>query len=199
MALAQTYKYKHYFPFLDSGDRLEEGFGLVRTLSGGASGTGDGMDALQCVERLGGVNQCNTVYARNPDLQMSSRHLQATKDNMNPRSYLLTEDGKQDYSRVETSSVSLEFAYTNGRRQAKELLKIAGYENQNVNWFAIQKEDDVDMLRPNGVFVGVSDNSDPPEILATKNFDDKIKDTPSTFVSDPIQFINLICQNQLSH
>lgn len=199
MALAQTYKYKHYFPFLDSGDRLEEGFGLVRTLSGGASGTGDGMDALQCVERLGGVNQCNTVYARNPDLQMPSRHLQATKDHMNPRSYLLTADGKQDYSRVETSSVSLEFAYTNGRRRAKELLKIADYKDQDVNWIAIQKEKDVDMLRPNGAFVGVSDDSDPPEISAPNNFDDKIKDTPSTFVSDPIQFINLICQNQLTH
>ena len=200
MALAKTYGYKYYFPFLDSGDRLEEGFGLVRTLSGGASGTGDGMDALQCVERLGGVNQCNTVYARNPTLQMPSRHLQATKDHMNPRSYLLSADGKKDYSRVNTASVRLQFAYTDGRREAKNLLEMAGYNNHDINWIAMGKEN-IDMLRPRGSFVGVSKDSDLPEIVVAKDSEkiDEIKETPSTFISHPIQFIYFICRSQISH
>eukprot|EP00957_Ditylum_brightwellii_P160877 12248961-Ditylum_brightwellii.AAC.1 len=51
--------------YIDSGDRLEEAYGLLRCLAGGATGNGSGMDVLQCTERIsgvmavqGGVDQC---------------------------------------------------------------------------------------------------------------------------------------------
>eukprot|EP00957_Ditylum_brightwellii_P113707 8669768-Ditylum_brightwellii.AAC.1 len=41
-----------YFLYQDSGDQLEEAYGLLRCLCGGASGNGSGMDVLQCTEQL---------------------------------------------------------------------------------------------------------------------------------------------------
>ena len=159
MAIAKKFGYKYYFPFLDSGDRLEEGFGLVRTLSGGASGTGDGMDALQCVERMAGVNQCNAVYAREPNLRKPSRHLTASRDHMNPSSYLLMAGGEKDYKRVSVKDVSLQHTYIDGRRVAAKMLKDLGFTKEELNWNKMSI-DDIDMLRPQGQFVGVRIHDD---------------------------------------
>ena len=87
-----------------------------------------------------------------------------------------------------------------GRREAKNLLEMAGYNNHDVNWIAMGKEN-IDMLRPRGSFVGVSKDSDLPEIVVAKDSEkiDEIKETPSTFISHPIQFIYFICRSQISH
>lgn len=145
-----------YFIFLDSGDCLEELFGLQRTLSGGASGTGDGMDCLQCLEHTSGVMQCMGVLSRNPHLSKSSKHLKTTKDHQNPHSYVSTGKASdpQDKSRVDVTQVNLSNRYMQGRRRTNTILTAVGFPKNELDWNSMQK-DGIDMLRPRGEFVGI--------------------------------------------
>ena len=145
-----------YFTFLDSGNHLEEFFGLQRMLSRGASGTGDSMDCLQCSERTSGVMQYMGVLSRKPHLRKSSKHLKTTKDHQNPRSYLSTRRGNavQDKSRVEIKQVNLQSRYMQGRRSANKVLHAVGYTKDELDWNKMRAEG-IDMLCPRGNFVGI--------------------------------------------
>jgi hypothetical protein len=163
-----------YFIFLDSGDCLEEFFGLQRTLSGGASGTGDGMDCLQCSERTSGVMQCMGVLSRKPHLGKSSKHLKTTKDHQNPRSYLSTggRNAAQDKSRVEIKQVNLQSRYMQGRRSANKVLQAAGYPEDELDWNKM-REESIDMLRPRGNFVGIGTLDDEEDEVGIGAVDDE--------------------------
>jgi len=152
-----------YFLFQDSGDRLEEAYGLLRCLCGGASGTGSGMDVLQATERISGVMAVQGVYARNPELQKGSRHLKASEDHQNPSSFLSDDNGGQDYRRINVEGMSLQHKYIFGRSAAKKDLIDAGFSEEHVDWNKISKEKDVDLLRPKGKFVGIADKDDESE------------------------------------
>lgn len=147
-----------YYPFQDSGDCLEELYGLCRTCCGGAKGNGTGMDVLQCCERMSGTMQVAGVYARNPELAKASRHLKTTEDHQNPRSYLSTGDLKtvQDRSRVHVTGVNLQNRYTRGRSIAKNILRKIGFSDDDFNW-KLMKDEGVDLLRPQGSFVGLNE------------------------------------------
>jgi len=159
LANAQKDNVQEYYPFLDSGDRLEESFGCLRTLAGGASGTGDGMDCLQCCERISGVNQCEAVFARRPELRRMARHLKTSNDHMNPSSYISTgnKGDPEDRDRVQVTNVSLQHTYISGRRTAVALLKQLGVSTDKMDWKSM-KDTNIDMLRPWGQFVGISSN-----------------------------------------
>ena len=152
-----------YFLFQDSGDRLEEAYGLLRCLNGGASGNGSGMDVLQCTERIAGVMAVQGVLARNPHLRKASRHLRASDDHQNPRSFLSDGNGGQDRRRVDVDGISLQHKFVSGRSTAKCALVKAGFSLGDVDWNEIAKEKDVDLLRPKGKFVGITERDDEVE------------------------------------
>ena len=157
VATAMTEGVPYYFLFLDSGDRLEELFGLLRTLSGGASGTGDGMDALQAAERINCVQEIAKIFALYPHLQKASKHLKTTHDHQNPRSYLHNDKGEEHREYVDVTNIrNLRNKYMKGRRIATEYLKEVGFEPHEYDWDTIINEKNVDMIRPNGTFVGIT-------------------------------------------
>mmetsp|Transcript_6667 Transcript_6667/g.14579 ORF Transcript_6667/g.14579 Transcript_6667/m.14579 type:complete len:1179 (+) Transcript_6667:780-4316(+) len=158
-----------YLLFFDSGDRLEEAYGLLRCLNGGASGNGSGMSVLSCCDRISGVMAVQGVLARHPELREASRHLKASVDHQNPRSFLSDENGGTDRSRVEVEGISLKHKYISGRTAATAALREAGFCDSELDWKAIA-EDDVDLLRPNGSFVGVTDEeADDEEEMQSKS------------------------------
>jgi len=156
---------RFYFIYQDSIDRLEEFYCMLRTLSGGATGNGDGMDFLQASERTCGCMRCECIFGRNPHLRKPSKHLSSTSpdgssDHQNPKSFLLGPDGKSGImNRIDVTSVNLKNRFVHGRDQAAQALKKAGFLNKDYDWDSITSSEDVDFLRPNGEFVGVAEEN----------------------------------------
>eukprot|EP00966_Prymnesium_polylepis_P215892 4998328-Prymnesium_polylepis.1 len=83
-------------------------------------------------------------------------------DHVNPKSILGV---NKDYGPVKLSSVELSTCWLLGAADAKKVLvDLPGIVALDVNWVAISKEDyegtAPDMLRPRGVYVGVTPTAD---------------------------------------
>jgi len=164
VATAIVENYDSYFLYQDSGDALEMFYCLLRSLVGGASGSGSGVDLVQVGERISGAMQVDGVYSRRPNLRPKSRHLSTTTefgsdDHQNPRSFLSTPDKGEDRSRVNVSGLNIQNVFHRGRLQATKKLKEAGFSESEYDWNAIASDPAVDFLRPlgDGKFVGMTD------------------------------------------
>eukprot|EP00957_Ditylum_brightwellii_P211937 15366785-Ditylum_brightwellii.AAC.1 len=85
-----------HFLFQDSGDILEEAYGLLRCLAGGATGNDSVMAVLQCTERISGVMVVQGAHARNPHMCKGPRYLVSSVDHMNPKTFLSDNKGGVD-------------------------------------------------------------------------------------------------------
>eukprot|EP00966_Prymnesium_polylepis_P287980 6651277-Prymnesium_polylepis.1 len=79
-----------YFTFLDSDDRLEVSFSILRAMFPGVN-----FDCVQFEDRQSAVMTIQDIFARRPELDRGSKHLRttgvsglATDDHMNPASYV---------------------------------------------------------------------------------------------------------------
>jgi len=83
-----------YFPFLDSDDRIEVSFCVLRAMFSGVN-----FNCSQFVERASSSMTIDGIFSRREDLRRASRHLVAvapgsgvaTQDHMNPATYLRIE------------------------------------------------------------------------------------------------------------
>lgn len=73
----------------------------------------------------------------------------------NPTSFLSAGDGKQDRTRIDVASVNLLNRYMEGCASAEKRLLSAGFLAEEVDWREITKNPNVDLLRPNGEFIGI--------------------------------------------
>eukprot|EP00957_Ditylum_brightwellii_P018471 1389473-Ditylum_brightwellii.AAC.1 len=82
------------------------------------------------------------VLSRNPHLKKGSRHLVASEDHQNPRSFLSDGKGGQDCRCINVDGILLQHKFISGRSAAKDALTNAGFSQADVDWNAIEKEKD---------------------------------------------------------
>lgn len=114
------------------------------------------MDALQAAERINCVQEIAKIFALYPHLQKASKHLKTTHDHQNPRSNLHNEKGEEYREYVDVTKIpKLRNKYIRGRSRATDYLEEASFLRHEYDWDTIKKEKHVDMICPNGTFVGI--------------------------------------------
>ena len=131
-------------------DRLETDFCLARTQSHHRN-----FDILDLAGKLATSSLIDCIYARNPALDAGSRRLKVTGvlgvDHLNPKSW--TGD-------VNVNKVSLQLCWEEGRRQASSLISSLYPGDPVVDFSAVFRLADHDLLRPRGRYVGFSNEAD---------------------------------------
>ena len=144
-----------YFVCLDSDDRLEVFFGVLRAMFSGRN-----FDAVQFADRASSAVVVQGILDAHPELDMGSRHLQTTKDHWNTASYLADEDRNPVRERVTLSNCDVARAWNAGATHIVEFLSALTLDGSQC--FEPDEYDfrtlagDVDMKRPLGEWVGVS-------------------------------------------
>lgn len=133
-----------YHITLDGTDRLENNFGIYRDISG----PGSNVDILQLGQRAALAAGIAQIYTKHPEWDRGHKRLRLEGvdgvDHTNPRSW------KGD---VSVRSVSLLTSWKNGLRTVKTLFDSLHIPFENIEDF----ENHIDLLRPFGSFVGLTD------------------------------------------
>ena len=131
-------------------DRLETDFCLARTQSHHRN-----FDILDLAGKLATSSLIDSIYARNPTLDAGSRRLKVTGvigvDHLNPKSW----DGD-----VNVNAVSLQLCWEEGRRLASSLISSVYPGDPIIDFGAVFRLADHDLLRPGGRYVGFSNEAD---------------------------------------
>jgi len=131
-------------------DRLETDFCLARTQSHHRN-----FDILDLAGKLATSSLIDGIYARNPTLDAGSRRLKVTGvvgvDHLNPKSWI---------GDVNVGGVSLQLCWEEGRRQAASLVSSLYPGNPVVDFGAVLRLANHDLLRPSGRYVGFSNEAD---------------------------------------
>ena len=139
-----------FYMILCGTDRLETDFCLARTQSHHRN-----FDILDLSNKLATSLLIDSVYLRNPELDTGSRRLKISGaigvDHVNPKSW------KGD---VSVAKVSLDVCWEEGRIQAAALISSVYPEDPICNFNMLQQPHH-DLLRPEGRYIGVSNEVDP--------------------------------------
>ena len=151
-AVSKSLKIENYFFYQDADDREEMMFGQQRTLSHGSN-----FDVVQFEERAGELMSLEEIYGRNPEMRKASRRLSGVLfDHLNPKTII---GRSKDYAPVRLAGVSLPARWQSGSQQAASALSSI-LDASKCDWRAIAAERyegvGPDMLRPRGVYVGVT-------------------------------------------
>ena len=143
-------------------DRLEVDFCLARTQTHHRN-----FDILDLANKLATSSLIDSVLLRNPELDAGSRRLKTSgvlgADHVNPKSW--TGD-------VSVGRISLQVCWEEGRTQAAALISSIYPEEPVPNFDALFQRPHCDLLRPEGRYIGISNDVDPslgndlPEIPA---------------------------------
>ena len=158
-ALSKAMGIPQYWPYQDADDREEQLFGQLRVLQHGQN-----FDIVQFEDRASELMSLDSIYARHPEWKKGSRRLTGMCfDHVNPKTILAN-----NASAVDLSNVGLTSCWFLGGVQARNLL-LAGsvFDATATNWAAISQDGQargskIDMLRPNGEYVGVDAASPTP-------------------------------------
>jgi hypothetical protein len=110
----------HYFPFLDSDDRLEGFFGMQRVLEAGRN-----FDAIQFEERAGELMRLEKIYERNPEWKLCSRRLAVkgrVSDHCSAKDVVRGANGCKNHAPVDVSTVVLSTCWWRGAAEAASAL-----------------------------------------------------------------------------
>ena len=145
MALAKEMEIDEYFIFMDSDDRLEQLFGVLRTLHGQQRN----FDMLELEQNISIACSIREYFCRYPQKALGSRKLSQSLDHWNPKSWT---------GCTKTSTVDVADCWTRGAAAASRILR-RGYlfSAAEVDWAAIALEPGQSrtLLKPNGYLVGV--------------------------------------------
>jgi len=140
-----------FYIILCGTDRLEIDFCLARTQSHHRN-----FDMLDLANKLATSTLIDSVYLRNPGLDAGSRRLKTSGaigvDHVNPKSW------KGD---VSVGRVSLQVCWEEGRKQAVALISSIYPEDPALDFDALFEHPCHDLLRPEGRYIGVSNEFDP--------------------------------------
>lgn len=133
-----------FYIILEGTDRLEGLFGDCRTQDHSWN-----FDVQQLSEKLATSSLIQGIFERNPDLDQGHRRL-ALKDalgidHVNPHSWS---------GDVRVGSVELAAEWAHARRDANRHLERYFGASARVNFDDLFREDNIDLLRPNGAYVG---------------------------------------------
>ena len=147
-----------YWLILDDDDRLENNFNVLRMMFG----NGQNFDQLQHEQRQSGAMQLSDIYARKPHLYKGAKHRVvrsadgiSTLDHSNPKDYYC-DNGVPKPERVEVTGLSVPTCWLIGRQQAQKDLIASAFKPSSVDFVALAADGQIDMLRPSGKWVGVS-------------------------------------------
>ena len=130
--------------FLNTSKKIEEFFGIMRSLSGG----NPNFDSLELRNRAGDAATCDWIYGEHPEWKEQSRRLKSCIDRKNVRSW------KGDTKVANVNEVA---CWNNGRDQALAILRSAQLFSENeldINHI-METEPGVDMFRPYCRTIGV--------------------------------------------
>ncbi|KAF7785094.1 hypothetical protein Agabi119p4_1259 [Agaricus bisporus var. burnettii] len=137
-------------------DRLERLFGDCRTLDHGRN-----FDILQLSEKMAIASLINSTFERNPDLDRGHRRLDLSStlgiDHVNPASWL---------GDTCVGGVDLTTAWNNGRDVAVRMLESlfgASKVENDFDFISIFSHSNRDILRPDGVYIGIRAAKDKEE------------------------------------
>ena len=140
----------YYYSLLSGTDRLENNFCLARTQTHHRN-----FDILDLANKLATSSLIDSIYLRNPDLDTGSRRLKTSGvigvDHVNPKSWV---------GDVSVGRVSLQACWEEGRAQAATLISSIYPEDPAPDFNALFREPQHDLLRPEGRYVGVSNQVD---------------------------------------
>jgi len=149
-------------------DRLETDFCLARTQNHHRN-----FDILDLAGKLATSSLIDGIFARNPTLDAGSRRLKVTGvvgvDHLNPKSWI---------GDVNVGGVSLQLCWEEGRRQASSLISSLYLGNPVVDFSAVFRLANHDLLRPSGRYVGFSNEAD-------ASIEDSRPDTPTATTLHP--------------
>ena len=158
-----------YWLTLDDDDRLGNNFNVLRMMFG----NGQNFDQLQHEQRQSGAMQLSDIYARKPHLYKGAKHRAvqsspddiSTLDHSNPKHYLY-DNGVPKPERVQVATLSVPTCWLIGRQQAQKDLAESAFKPSSVDFVALAAVGQIDMLRPLGKWVGVSNepSSDEPAV-----------------------------------
>jgi hypothetical protein len=152
IAQCQIENINEFYVFLFSDDRLEQLFGTARTLVGAMRN----FDMLQLGERLAAAAQLEAIFEEYPQWRRLSRHLVAIDDKANTRSW--DHAGVNRHTYPGADFVDIKGCWEQGAAAAASVLTRHNiFSAAEVDWTAIFATDGVDMLRPLGALVGVSE------------------------------------------
>jgi len=142
------HKVNDYYWFLDSTKRLEQFFGILRSMVRGDLN----FSVLGLKNRMGDAATIAQIYAEHPEWYTLSRKLSNSFDRKNVRSW----KGDTDVRHVDEA-----LCWKNGCIAATDILRASGLFSPaelNYNGFEVN----IDMLRPRGETIGVQagDNVD---------------------------------------
>ena len=145
VAMLKLEKIDEYYNFLQSDDALEQFFGILRLLVSSCRG----FDLLQLEDRISAACQIKEIFERHPDWDRTSRKLNKSFDHWNTRSWT---------GCTKTSIVNLGRCWEMGANAAKVVLRRHNlYSEEEVDFEGISGDGDIDLMRPNGVLVGLSE------------------------------------------
>ena len=131
-------------------DRLEMAFCLARTQSHHRN-----FDIQDLASKLATSSLIDSIFARNPELDAGSRRLKVSGavgvDHLNPKSWI---------GDVNVNGVSLQWCWEEGRKQAFSLISSLYPGDPVVDFGAVFCLANHDLLRPNGSYVGSSNEPD---------------------------------------
>jgi len=131
-------------------DRLETDFCLARTQSHHWN-----FDMMDLSNKLATSSLINDIFVRNPTLDAGSRRLKVTGavgvDHLNPKSWI---------GDVNVNRVSLQWCWEDGRNQATSLISSLYPGDAIANFSTAFHSADCDLLRPDGRYVGFSNEVD---------------------------------------
>ena len=144
VALAKHHGITDYIFFFDSSQRLEELFGILRSMRGGDMN----FDFLGLSQRVGTACSLAQIFANHPEWNNPARKIHSTKDRKNVRSW------KGD---TKIATVNLEACWMNGLTAAISCLKESNvFTDDELNYnLILQNEPGVDLLRPHRKTIGV--------------------------------------------
>lgn len=152
-AVSKAIGSSHYWWYQDSDDRLENMFGMMRTLEHGTN-----FDMVQFEERASALMALEEIYSRSPELRKPSRRLSGQLfDRLNPKT-IVAKGTSKDYSAACLDNVHLATCWALGAKDAAELLISLGVADPaECDWSIISHETPTtDMVRPRGEWVGIT-------------------------------------------
>ena len=141
----------NFYILLCGTDRLEINFCLARMQTHHRN-----FDILDLANKLATSSLIDSAFLRNPELDAGSRRLKTSGaigvDHVNPKSW--TGD-------VSVGRVSLQVCWEEGRNQAIDLISSIYPEDPILDFNALFQHPHHDLLRPQGRYIGVSNEADP--------------------------------------
>ena len=137
---------KNFHIILDGTDRLEQVFSDARTQDHSRN-----FDLLQLSQKLATASTINNIFLRNPDLDRGHARLSLTAatgvDHVNPKSCL---------GNLASGSVNIQALWVAGQNNANKVLKDYFGDEAAVDFTKLFQDPKVDLLRPDGNYVGAS-------------------------------------------